>query len=380
MKKDLVAAAVLVATSAWAAAADTGKGSAPGSTDPNHGAKTRNVAIVLYDGVEILDFAGPSEVFASAGNIAGAPGTPAYRVYTMAATKAPVKSQGFISVTPEFSIDDAPQPDIIVIPGGQSGALTSDARFMAWVKPAIEKSELTLTVCSGAFVAAKAGALDGRPATTWYGSVDMLRKLYPNVQAQDGRRFIDSGKIVTTAGVSAGIDGALHVVARLTGRNTADRTARYMEYHWTPEPYLATGYMYLNPTLDANGRAMQQVSLLEGEGRYEEAVPAWRTYLKENPNEAAAWYHLGVALHSLKRFDEAAGAGEKSASLSPSIKADAMYLVACARAQQGKKTEAIAALEQSVAAGFTTRGAIEHDTDFDPIRGEARFQALVARL
>jgi transcriptional regulator GlxA family with amidase domain len=380
MKKALSVAAVLALTSTWAIGGNAGQGPAAGTTDTNHGARTRNVAIVLYDGVEILDFAGPSEVFASAGNIAGAPGTPAYRVYTLGATKNPVKSQGFISVTPEFSIDDAPKPDIIVIPGGQSDSLTSDARFMAWVKPAIAKSELTLTVCSGAFVAAKAGALDGRPATTWYGSVERLKKDYPKVDAQDGRRFVDSGTIVTTAGVSAGIDGALHVVARLTGRNTADRTARYMEYHWTPEPYLATGYSYLNPTLDANGRALQQVSLLEGEGRFDEAVPAWRAYLEKNPSEAAAWYHLGVSLHSLKRYDEAAGAGEKSASLSPSIKPDALYLVACARAQQGKKTEAIAALEQSVAAGFATKGAIEHDTDFDPIRGEARFQALVARL
>jgi transcriptional regulator GlxA family with amidase domain len=372
-----IAAAVLALASTWALAGDKGS---DGRTDPNHGAKTRNVAIVLYDGVEILDFAGPSEVFASAGNIAGEPGVPAYHVYTVAATKAPVKSQGFVTVTPEFSIDDAPKPDILVIPGGQSGSLTSDARFMAWAKPAIEASELTLTVCSGAFVAAKAGVLDGRPATTWYGSVDLLRKLYPNVQAQDGRRFVDSGKIVTTAGVSAGIDGALHVVARLTGRNTADRTARYMEYHWTPEPYLATAYNYLNPTLDASGRAMQQITLLENEGRYDEAVPAWRAFLDKNPQEAAAWYHLGTSLHFLKRYDEAVAAAEKSAAVLPAMKKDAYYLVACARAQQGKKTEAIAALEQSVAAGFTTKGAIEHDSDFDPLRGEARFQALIAKL
>jgi putative intracellular protease/amidase len=371
------AAALLALASTWAIAGDA----APdGKWDPNHGARTRNVAIVLYEGVEVLDFAGPSEVFASAGNIAGMAGVPAYHVYTVAATKTPVKSQGFVTVTPEFSIDDAPKPDILVIPGGQSFSLTSDARFMAWAKPAIEASELTLTVCSGAFVAAKAGALDGRPATTWYGSVGLLKKEYPNVQTQEGRRFVDSGKIVTTAGVSAGIDGALHVVARLTGRNTADRTARYMEYHWTPESYLATGYSYLNPTLDAAGRAMQHVSLLEDEGRFEEAVPAWRAYLDKNPSEAAAWYHLGISLHSLKRFDEAAGAAEKSASLSPSMKADALYLLACARAQQGKKSEAITALEQSVAAGFATKRTIERDTDFDPLRGEARFQALVARL
>lgn len=379
MKKGLVVAAVLAVTSAWAAG-DAGKGATAGTADSNHGARTRNVAIVLYDGVEVLDFAGPSEVFASAGNIAGVSGAPAYRVYTVGVTKAPVKSQGFVTVVPEFSIDDAPKPDILVLPGGQSFTLTSNSRFMAWAKPAIEASELTLTVCSGAFVAAKAGALDGRQATTWYGSVPLLKKEYPAVDVQSGRRFVDSGRIITTAGVSAGIDGALHVVARLTGRNAADRTARYMEYHWTPEPYLSTGYTYLNPTLDPSGRAMQQITLLEDEGRFEEAVPAWRDFLAKNPSEASGWYHLGVSLHSLKRYDDAVAAAEKTASLAPAMKADAFYLLACARAQQGKKSDAIAALEQSVAAGFTGKGAIEHDPDFDPLRGEARFQALVARL
>jgi len=376
MARGFAGAALLALTSTWAAAGDTARPTAAG----DHGARTRNVAIVLYEGVEVLDFAGPSEVFASAGNIAGAPGAPAYRVYTMGVTKAPVKSQGFVTVVPEFSIDDAPKPDIVVIPGGQSGSLTSDARFMAWAKPAIEASELTLTVCSGAFVAAKAGALDGRPATTWYGSVPLLKKEYPNVDAQEGRRFVDSGRVVTTAGVSAGIDGALHVVARLTGRNAADRTARYMEYHWTPEPYLATGYSYLNPTLDASGRAMQQISLLEDEGRFDEAVLAWRDFLAKNPSEAVAWYHLGVSLHSLKRYDDAAGAAEKSASLSAAMKAEALYLLACARARQGKKADAITALEQSVAAGFTMKRSIERDPDFDPLRSEPRFQSLLARL
>jgi transcriptional regulator GlxA family with amidase domain len=380
MKKGLVAAAILAVTSAGAVAGEPSKGAAPGVTDPNHGAKTRNVAIVLFDGVEVLDFAGPSEVFASAANTAGAGGVPAYRVYTVGVTKDPVKSQGFVTVVPEFSIDDAPKPDILVLPGGQSFNLTSNDRFMKWAKPAIAASELTLTVCSGAFVAAKAGALDGHPATTWYGSVPLLKKEYPAVDAQSGRRFVDSGQIVTTAGVSAGIDGALHVVARLTGRNAADRTARYMEYHWTPEPYLSTGYSWLNPTLDASGRAMQQITLLEDEGRFEEAVPAWRDFLAKNPSEAGGWYHLGVSLHSLKRYDDAVAAAEKTATLAPAMKADAFYLMACARAQQGKKTDAIAALEQSVAAGFTSKGAIQHDPDFEPLRGDARFQALVARL
>jgi transcriptional regulator GlxA family with amidase domain len=347
---------------------------------PTGGAKTRNVAIVLYDGVEVLDFAGPSEVFASAGGFSGVPGVDAFNVYTMGATKSPVKSQGFVTVTPEYSIDDAPKPDIIVIPGGHSRSLTDDARFMTWVRKAIPESEVTLTVCSGAFVAAKAGALDGKQATTWYGAVENLKKAAPNVDVQEGRRFIDTGRIVTTAGVSAGIDGALHVVARLTGRSAADRTARYMEYHWTPEPYLAVAYSYLNPSLDANGRAMQQISLMEDENRPEEAVAAWRAYLKDNPSQPLAWYHLGMTLHSQKRYDEAADAGQKAASLSPSLKPQALYLVACARSLQGKKSDALTALEQSVAAGFNTRMYLEHDTDFDPIRSDSRFKALLAKF
>jgi transcriptional regulator GlxA family with amidase domain len=229
-------------------------------------ARTRNVAIVLYEGVEILDFAGPSEVFSAATGYAGLGDRPAFRVYTVSATKEPITSQGFIRVTPEFSIDDAPKPDVVVFPGGDSSRVTGNPRFMEWSAKAMQEAEVTLTVCTGAFVAAKAGRLDGKTATTFYNAIEGLRKAAPNATVQDGRRFVDSGDIVTTAGVSAGIDGALHVVARLVGRSAADKTARYMEYHWSPEPYLARGYSYLNPGLDAAGRAAQQAALL-GEGR-----------------------------------------------------------------------------------------------------------------
>ena len=251
MRTMAIGAAVTMMTACSAGAAD-----APG-------ARTRNVAIVLYEGVEILDFAGPSEVFAAAAGHAGLGDRPGFRVYTMAATKAPVTSQGFVRITPEFSIEDAPKPDVIVIPGGDSAQLTSNPRFMEWAGKAMQEAEVTLTVCTGAFVAARAGRLDGKTATTFYNAIDGLRRAAPNTTVQDGRRFVDSGDIVTTAGVSAGIDGALHVVARLVGRSAADRTARYMEYHWSPEPYLARGYSYLNPGLDAAGRAAQQAALKE---------------------------------------------------------------------------------------------------------------------
>jgi transcriptional regulator GlxA family with amidase domain len=203
---------------------------------------TRNVAIVLYEGVELLDFAGPGEVFSAAANFGAVGGQPAFRVYTVATAKAPLTSQGFLRIVPDFTIEDAPRPDLIIIPGGDSGVLTKDARFMAWAQKAFAGAEVSLSVCTGAFVLGKAGLLDGRSATTWFGAVENLRQAVPRATVQDGRRFIDQGQVVTTAGVSAGIDGALHVVARLLGKDVAEKTAQYMEYRWSPEPYLVGSY------------------------------------------------------------------------------------------------------------------------------------------
>jgi len=205
-------------------------------------AATRNVAIVLYEGVELLDFAGPGEVFSAAANFGAVDGQPAFRVYTVATSKTPLTSQGFLKVVPDFTIDDAPAPDLLVIPGGNSATLTNDARFMAWARKALGGAEVSMSVCTGAFVLGQAGLLDGRSATTWFGAVEKLRKAFPRATVQDGRRFIDQGPVVTTAGVSAGIDGALHVVARLLGRDVAEKTAQYMEYRWSPEPYLVGSY------------------------------------------------------------------------------------------------------------------------------------------
>ena len=204
--------------------------------------KTRNVAIIAHEGMEILDFAGPSEVFAAAAGFGASGDTPAFRVYTVGLSKAPVTSQGFVKIVPEFTIDDAPKPDILVIAGGGSSTLTNDPKAMEWIKKVAGKAEVSMTVCTGAFVLAKTGMLDGRDVTTWFDAIPRLREAQPALRVHDGRRFIDSGNVVTTAGVSAGIDGSLHVVARLLGREVADKTARYMEYHWTPEPSLAKKY------------------------------------------------------------------------------------------------------------------------------------------
>jgi transcriptional regulator GlxA family with amidase domain len=184
----------------------------------------RNVAIFVFQGMELLDFAGPGEVFQAAG--------PKFKVYSVAESTEPIVSQGFVKIVPEYSIQDCPKPDLLVIPGGATSAPLKNPDVIAWVKRVSEGSELTMSVCTGAFILAKAGLLDGQEATTHWFHLTRLAKSAPNIRVRSNVRFVDTGKIVTTAGVSAGIDGALHVVDRLLGHKAAARIAKGMEYEW----------------------------------------------------------------------------------------------------------------------------------------------------
>ena len=190
-------------------------------------AKKRNVAIFIHNGVEILDFAGPSEVFAS---------TDGFNVYTVSLSKEPIISQGFIKITPNYNLTDCPKPDIVVLPGGETGPFIENKPLIEWIKNAATHAEVMLSVCTGAGLLAKAGLLDGKQATTFHSYIEKLQRATPKAQILSDTRFVDNGQIVTTAGVSAGIDGALHVVAKLKGQAIATQTARYMEYDkWKPE-------------------------------------------------------------------------------------------------------------------------------------------------
>lgn len=186
----------------------------------------RNVAIFIHNGVEVLDFSGPSEVFAS---------TEGFNVYTVSLTKEPIISQGFIKIVPNYSLADCPKPDIVVLPGGQTGPFIENKTLINWIKSCSQDAEIMLSVCTGAGLLAKAGLLDGKQATTFHNYIDQLQKATPNAKILRNTRFVDNGQVITTAGVSAGIDGALHVVAKLKGVAVATQTARYMEYDkWKP--------------------------------------------------------------------------------------------------------------------------------------------------
>ena len=193
--------------------------------------RLKNVAIFVYEGMEILDFSGPGEVFAAA-----RPSDGAFKVYTVAATKDPILSQGFVKIQPEYTLADCPKPDIIVLPGGNARASRENPEVISWLKTQATDLDAFVTVCTGVFILEKTGLLEGKKATTWYGAIDRFREGAPKTEELENVRWVDNGQIVTTAGVSAGIDGALHVVEKLFGRETALATAKYMEYDkWKPE-------------------------------------------------------------------------------------------------------------------------------------------------
>ncbi len=183
------------------------------------------VAIFLYPGVEILDFAGPSEVFAASG----------FETFTMSVDGKDILSQGFITVKPQYSLETAPIPDIVVFPGGGAGPSSRDPRVLDWIKKQHERGSILMSVCTGAQILAKADLLNGKNVTTWHGFIKELQAMLPTSVVLSNTRYVDNGNIITTAGVSAGIDGALYLVSRLNGMEAARKTAYYMEYDkWDP--------------------------------------------------------------------------------------------------------------------------------------------------
>jgi putative intracellular protease/amidase len=187
--------------------------------------KEMTICFYLQDGVEVLDFAGPMEVFAYAG----------FHVFTVSRKKAPILAQGILTILPDYSIEDAPPSDIMAFFGGNSGPSSMDSDVMEWIKKRKSATSYFFSVCTGAFIIGRAGLLDSLTATTFHASIESLRAALPKTKVLSDVRFVDNGKVITTAGISAGIDGALHLVARLKGDATAKEVAAYMEYDkWVP--------------------------------------------------------------------------------------------------------------------------------------------------
>jgi transcriptional regulator GlxA family with amidase domain len=194
--------------------------------------RLRTVLILLFDDVEVLDFAGPFEVFSVAGRDEG---RRLFNVHTVAA-KTPVRARGGLSINPDFDLEGAPESEIIVVPGGQGTRREiHNQGLIAWIADRAHRSELVLSVCTGSILLARAGLLRNAPATTHHSALDELRTASPTTTVLDDRRFVDNGRLVTAAGISAGIDASLHVLARLCGAAVAKNTAAHMEYDWLQE-------------------------------------------------------------------------------------------------------------------------------------------------
>ncbi len=190
----------------------------------------KNVAILIFDDVEVLDFCGPYEVFGVTGRNAD---PKPFRVYTVAAEQRPILARNQLSVNPEYTLTNCPESDILLIPGGYGTRREmNNPVILDWIKTRTQTVQLVLSVCTGALLLAKVGLLDGLAATTHHQALDLLREVAPNTEVRENARVVDNGKIILSAGISAGIDMSLYVVAKLLGKQEAIATAQYMEYDW----------------------------------------------------------------------------------------------------------------------------------------------------
>jgi transcriptional regulator GlxA family with amidase domain len=188
----------------------------------------KNVAILLFDDVEVLDFAGPFEVFAVANELHG---NSVFNVHTVAAARATIRAVNGLKILPEFTPEDCPAPDVLILPGGAgTRKLLIQTTLLEWLRIKARTAEIIASVCTGALVLGKIGLLDGLKTTTHHQCLDELRAVAPAAIVDPSQRFHDNGKICSSAGISAGIDLCLHLVARLLGPEAAAQTANYMEY------------------------------------------------------------------------------------------------------------------------------------------------------
>lgn len=181
------------------------------------------VAVLVFNDAEDIDFTAPIEVLGHTGG----------QIFTVAETTAPITTVFGLHITPDFDLAHAPAANLILVPGGGVSSAMND-RVISWLRERAGTARYVMSVCNGAFILAKAGLLDGLTATTTAGRIDQLADEFPKIHVVR-ERVVDNGKVITTAGLSAGIDGALHVIERQFGRVRAEAIARGIEYRWQPD-------------------------------------------------------------------------------------------------------------------------------------------------
>jgi len=182
------------------------------------------VAFLISEGAQMIDFAGPWEVFQDV-MVPGQTDQP-FRLYTVSESTAPIHTSGGMKIVPDYTFENAPAPKVIVIPAQSKPSQAT----LEWIRKATKSTDVTMSVCTGAFVLARTGLLSGKPATTYHGAFGRFADQFPDIHLKRGARFVEDGNLATAGGLSSGIDLALHVVERYFGREVAQKTAYDMEY------------------------------------------------------------------------------------------------------------------------------------------------------
>ncbi len=196
---------------------------------------TLRVGIYVYPEVEVLDFAGPYEVFSTAARVARRlrpDSPPPFSPCLVAATLAPVRARAGFTVVPDHALDTHPPLDVLIVPGGVHEPELERPEGIAWIARQAAAVQLTASVCTGAFLLARAGLPSGLEVTTHWEDCAELQRAHPDLVVREGVRWIEHERLMTSAGISAGLDMSLRIVARLSSQDLAERTARQMDYEW----------------------------------------------------------------------------------------------------------------------------------------------------
>lgn len=197
---------------------------------------TTRLLLLMFDDVELLDFAGPYEVFTTANRMAArrdAASPPPFELVTASPDGQPATARAGLVLQPDCALADAPAADVVLVPGGVVDRLLEDAPLLAELRRRADHAQITASICTGAFVLAEAGLLHDAEATTHWEDAEDLGRRYPTLTVQPERRWVDNGRIVTSAGIAAGIDMSLHLVSRLVDLELAHRTARQLDVPWS---------------------------------------------------------------------------------------------------------------------------------------------------
>ncbi len=278
--------------------------------------RPRNLAILIFEGVQIIDYTAPWEVFGHAPS--SGEHQHAFEIYTVAPKAGPITTAMGMSVNPKYTFENAPKADVLLLPGGNVDDHMDDPRVKKWVQDTTKDAEIVLSVCNGAFFLGRAGLLDGLEATTFAGMIDDLQAAVPKARVVRDKRFVDNGKIITSAGLSSGIDGALHVIERLFGKGNAQVAATALEYDWRPDGGFVRA-MLADRYLGGAYAAIRQFprNVVSHEGTRERWETRWLVTTDLSPKDALARFES--KLPEAKGWTRDASAASSSANAARTV-------------------------------------------------------------